>query len=98
MAAPKPGTPEERIIQKLLGEVFIGKDGKPYPVDRAELFYLDAKHLSDPSGFEDAGFWSIQALTLMSVYMLAVSRRNAAYAYAGKPFYILGCAQMLIEL
>jgi hypothetical protein len=85
MATPKPGTPDESIIQKLLGEVFIGRDGKSYPVDRAELFYLDAKHLTDPSsGFEDAGFWSIQALTLMSVYMLAVSRRNAAYAYAGK--------------
>ena len=85
MAAPKSGTPEESIIQKLLSEVSVGRDGKPYPVDRAELFYLDAKHLSDPaSGFEDAGFWSIQALTLMSIYMLAVSRRNAAYAYAGK--------------
>jgi hypothetical protein len=84
MAAPKAGTPEEKIIQKLRDEVSIGKDGKSYPVDRAEIFYLDARHLSDPSGFEDAGFWSIQALTLMSVYLLAVSKRNAAYAFAGK--------------
>lgn len=85
MSAPKAGTAEESIIRKLLGEILIGRDGKAHPVDRAELFYLDAKHLSDPSsGFEDAGFWSIQALTLMSVYMLAVSRRNAAYAYAGR--------------
>jgi hypothetical protein len=85
MAAPWVGTPEEKIIQKLRGEVSIGRDGKSYPVDRAELFYLDAKQLADPStGFEDADFWSIQALTLMAVYMLAVSRRNAAYAYTGE--------------
>jgi hypothetical protein len=69
MAAAPPGTPEDAIIQKL----------------RAEVFYLDAKQLSDPtSGFEDADFWSVQALTLMSVYMLAVSKRNAAYAYSGE--------------
>jgi hypothetical protein len=75
MAAPIPGTREDAIIQKLRGE----------HVDRAEVFYLDAKQLNDPStGFEDAGFWSIQALTLMAVYNLAVSRRNAAYAYYGK--------------
>lgn len=75
MAAPIPGTREDGIIQKLRGE----------QADRAEVFYLDAKNLSDPSaGFEDAGFWSIQALTLMAVYNLAVSKRNAAYAYYGK--------------
>jgi hypothetical protein len=75
MAAPIPGTREDDIIQKLKGE----------QTDRAEVFYLDAKNLSDPSaGFEDAGFWSIQALTLMALYNLAVSRRNAAYAYYGE--------------
>ncbi|KAH8791387.1 fungal-specific transcription factor domain-containing protein [Hyaloscypha finlandica] len=74
MAAPSPGTREDAIIQKLKGE----------RADRAEVFYLDAKHLKDPSaGFEDAGFWSIQALTLMAVYNLAVSKRNAAYAFYG---------------
>ncbi|KAG0646782.1 Filamentous growth regulator 27 [Hyphodiscus hymeniophilus] len=73
-ATPRPGTPEDAIIRKLRAE----------PVDRAELFYSDAKHLSDPlAGFEDAGFWSIQALTLMSLYMLIVSKRNAAYALFG---------------
>ncbi|ROT40377.1 hypothetical protein SODALDRAFT_321744 [Sodiomyces alkalinus F11] len=52
--------------------------------DRAEIFFRNAKLLGDPmSGFEDADFWSIQALTLMAVYMLAVSKRNAAYAYFG---------------
>jgi hypothetical protein len=75
MAAPLPGSREDAIIQKLRAE----------QIDRAEVFYSDAKHLGDPStGFEDAGFWSIQALTLMSVYMLAVSKRNAAYAYHGE--------------
>jgi hypothetical protein len=69
MAAPLPGTREDAIIQKLRAE----------QVDRAEVF------LKDPSaGFEDAGFWSIQALTLMSVYNLAVSKRNAAYAFYGE--------------
>jgi len=74
MASPISGTPEDAVIRKLRAE----------RVDRAEIFYSDAKNLSDPtSGFEDAGFWSIQALTLMSVYMLVVSKRNAAYAYYG---------------
>ena len=75
LATPTPGTQEEVIIRKLRAE----------PVDRAEVFYSNAKNLGDPSaGFEDAGFWSIQALTLMAVYMLAVSKRNAAYALHGR--------------
>lgn len=75
MAAPLPGTREDGIVQKLRGE----------QADRAEVFYLNAKHLSDPSaGFEDAAFWSVQALTLMAVYNLAVSKRNAAWAYYGE--------------
>jgi hypothetical protein len=89
MAAPHPGTTEDAIIQKLRNEVSVGMDGKAHRLDRAGVFYLDAKDLSDPtSGFEDAGFWSIQALTLMSVYMLAVSKRNAAYAYSGNEFSV----------
>lgn len=40
--------------------------------------------MCDPdSGFEDADFWSVQALSLMTVYMMAVSKRNRAYAYLG---------------
>jgi hypothetical protein len=75
MATPIPGSPENAIIQKLRNDKY----------DRAEIFYSDAKQLADPSsGFEDAGFWSIQALTLMSIYTLAISKRNAAYAYYGK--------------
>ena len=74
MATPMMGTPEAAIIDKLRND----------SIDRAEVFYWNAKNLSDPStGFEDAGFWSVQALTLMTVYMLAVSKRNAAFAYFG---------------
>jgi len=53
--------------------------------NRAELFFRSARSMCDPdSGFEDADFWSVQALSLMTVYMLAVSKRNRAYAYLGK--------------
>ncbi|KAK0125114.1 hypothetical protein ONS96_008980 [Cadophora gregata f. sp. sojae] len=75
MASPTPGSPEDFVIKKLRAD---------RSIDRAEVFYANAKHLSDPfTGFENSGFWSIQALTLMSVYMLAVSKRNAAYAFHG---------------
>ncbi|KAL2350984.1 fungal-specific transcription factor domain-containing protein [Cryomyces antarcticus] len=74
LATPRAGTTEAAIIEKLL------KDD----LDRAEIFYLNAKSLSDPlTGFEDAGFWSIQALFLMAVYMLTKSKRNAAFAAFG---------------
>lgn len=73
-ATPLPGTREEATVKRLRAEQF----------DRAELFFRSAKCLADPvSGFEDADFWSVQALLLMAVYMLAVSKRNAAYAYYG---------------
>jgi hypothetical protein len=75
LAAPNPGTRQEMIIQKLLS----------VKMDRAELFFRSARSMCDPdSGFEDADFWSVQALSLMTVYMLAVSKRNRAYAYLGK--------------
>ncbi|CAG8955200.1 hypothetical protein HYFRA_00007216 [Hymenoscyphus fraxineus] len=74
MACPNTGTEEEKVIQRLRSE----------SVDRAEIFYLNAKQLGGPlRGFEDGDFWSIQALTLMSIYMLSISKRNAAYAYHG---------------
>jgi len=74
MAAPSRGSRDEVIVKRLLSDQF----------NRAEAFFRSAKILGDPvSGFEDAGFWSVQALSLMSVYMLAVSKRNAAYAYYG---------------
>jgi hypothetical protein len=75
LATPYHGTREDAVIKRLRSEQF----------DRAEVFFRSAKCLGDPvSGFEDADFWSVQALSLMSVYMLAVSKRNAAYAYYGK--------------
>ena len=53
--------------------------------DRAELFFRSAKSMCDPgAGFEDADFWSIQALSMMTIYMLVISKRNTAYAYLGE--------------
>ncbi|KAJ8132351.1 hypothetical protein O1611_g1267 [Lasiodiplodia mahajangana] len=84
MAAPFPGSDEAAVIDKLRSE----------RTNRAESFFRSAKSLADPvSGFEDADFWSIQALLLMSIYMLAISKRNAAYAYYGmavRTAYALG--------
>jgi hypothetical protein len=75
LAAPTAGSRQEAIIHKLLAA----------KMDRAELFFRSARSMCDPdSGFEDADFWSVQALSLMTVYMLAVSKRNRAYAYLGE--------------
>ncbi len=75
MATPEPGTPEEAVIRRLRGQ----------PYDQAELFFRSAKCLGDPlNGLEDADFWSVQALALMCIYMLAVSKRNAAFVYIGR--------------
>ncbi|KAI1881660.1 hypothetical protein JX265_000486 [Neoarthrinium moseri] len=75
LCRPDPRSEEEAIIKKLCAN----KD-----INRAEVFFRNAKSLADPvSGFEDADFWSVQALLLMALYMLSVSKRNAAYAYYG---------------
>ncbi|KAF2476918.1 uncharacterized protein BDR25DRAFT_339021 [Lindgomyces ingoldianus] len=74
MATPLSGSDEALVIEKLRSE----------HLDRAEVFYLNAKSLNDPlTGFEEEDFWSIQALLLMSVYMLAKSKRNTAFALLG---------------
>ncbi|KAI1106286.1 fungal-specific transcription factor domain-containing protein [Jackrogersella minutella] len=74
ISCPSRGTDEAVVIQQLHSE----------PANRAELFFRNAKNLYDPvSGFEDADFWSIQALLLMSIYTLTVSKRNASYIYYG---------------
>ncbi|KAH7135659.1 fungal-specific transcription factor domain-containing protein [Dendryphion nanum] len=74
LATPLSGSPEALIIDKLRSE----------HLDRAEVFYLNAKNLNDPiTGMEDQDFWSVQALLLMSVYMLAKSKRNTAHALLG---------------
>jgi hypothetical protein len=78
MAAPSPESDEAAVIDKLRSE----------RTNRAELFFRNAKSLADPvTGFEDADFWSIQALLLISLYMLAISKRNASYAYYGECSY-----------
>lgn len=75
LAAPPPGSREEVAVQKQLA-------GQP---NRAELFFRSARTMCDSgAGFEDADFWSIQALTLMTIYMLILSKRNRAYVYLGK--------------
>ena len=74
MATPLSGSPEALIVDKLRSE----------HLDRAEVFYLNSKSLNDPmTGLEDQDFWAIQALSLMSFYMLAKSKRNTAFALLG---------------
>ncbi|CAM1505393.1 Fc.00g110300.m01.CDS01 [Cosmosporella sp. VM-42] len=84
MATPGQNSPEHVLIARLRSQ----------PVDRAEVLFRSAKCLGDPlSGFEDGDLWSVQALSLMSVYMLAVTKRSAAYAYCGmavRSAYALG--------
>ncbi|KAI1808443.1 fungal-specific transcription factor domain-containing protein [Daldinia bambusicola] len=73
IARPLQGTNEATVIQGLHSE----------PANRAELFFRNAKTHGPDSGFEDADFWSIQALILMSLYTLSISNRNASHAYHG---------------
>lgn len=74
LATPRPGTNEAAVIDKLRNE----------QLDRTEIFYMNAKSFNDPlTGFEDADFWSVQALLLMAVYMLAKTKRNAAFTLLG---------------
>ncbi|KAK7615123.1 fungal-specific transcription factor domain-containing protein [Phyllosticta paracitricarpa] len=84
LATPQRGTTDFAIIEKLHKE----------HSDLGEVFYLNAKSLNDPLyGFEDADFWSVQALALMSFYMLVKSRRNTAFALLGmavRSAYALG--------
>jgi hypothetical protein len=84
LATPLPGSREQEVIDKLRSE----------HADRAEVFYLNAKSLNDPiTGLEDADFWSVQALLLMTVYMLTKSKRNTAFALLGmaiRSAYALG--------
>lgn len=60
-------------------------------VSRAEMFFVNATHLNDPVlGFEDGDITSIQALLLVTVFMLTIAKRNAAWAYFGSfPFFCI---------
>ncbi|KAF1816427.1 hypothetical protein P152DRAFT_389523 [Eremomyces bilateralis CBS 781.70] len=84
LATPAPGSIEEDVIVKL----------RKNPEELSDKFYLSAKILNDPVvGIEDSDFWSIQALLLMTLYMLARSKRNTAFALLGmavRSAYALG--------
>ncbi|KAK3176026.1 hypothetical protein OEA41_007348 [Lepraria neglecta] len=68
-ATPEVGSTEAAIVDNLRSK---------FP-DQAEVFYLHAKSLSDPSvGFEDGDLWTIQALLLTALFMVTKSKRNAA--------------------
>ncbi|EEA27634.1 conserved hypothetical protein [Talaromyces marneffei ATCC 18224] len=70
----QPSPKEAAILKRLLSD----------NVDRSEMFFLGARHLKDSaSGIEDGDFASIQALLLMTLYMLSVGKRNTAWAYIG---------------
>ncbi|CAK7237030.1 hypothetical protein SEUCBS140593_009820 [Sporothrix eucalyptigena] len=74
MATPVPGSDEEAIIRAVRDQSH----------DQAELFFRSAKCLANPlDNIEETDFWSVQALTLTTVYMLAASRRNTAYSFHG---------------
>jgi hypothetical protein len=71
--APTPT--ETSILQRLEGG----------GIKRADIFYTAAKHLKDPvAGIEDGGIAVVQSLLLMTIYMLASSKRNTSWGYLGK--------------
>ncbi|CAK7262501.1 hypothetical protein SEPCBS57363_000090 [Sporothrix epigloea] len=74
LSTPEPGTLEYAIVRPLRDQAY----------DQAEIFFRSAKCLANPlDNIEESDFWSVQALSLITVYMLAASRRNAAYTYHG---------------
>lgn len=74
-ATPRKGSHEAEVVNSLRAR---------YP-HQSEVFYLNAQSLRNPlAGFEDADFWSTQALCLMGLYMLTISKRNTAFAYIGR--------------
>lgn len=75
LATPEQGSKKEAIVKSLRQSGF----------DVAENFFRNTRRLVDPLAIqENADFWSVQILCLMSIYMLSISRRNAAYSYLGK--------------
>ena len=76
LATPIPGTTDAELIDGLRNAY------------KCDIFFHNAKHLHDPIiGFEDADFWSVQALLLMALFMLCRSKRNSAFAYTGNPSF-----------
>ena len=75
LATPGQRSKEAEIIGRLRKAGF----------DVAENFFRNTRRLVDPLTIqENADFWSVQILYLMSIYMLSISRRNAAHSYLGK--------------
>jgi hypothetical protein len=73
-ASTQQSPKQAAILKRLLSDKF----------DLSEMFFLGARHLKDSaSGIEDGDFASIQALLLMTLYMLSVGKRNTAWAYIG---------------
>lgn len=72
MATPAPNTPEEEIVGLL----------RATSTHSADAFFKSAMLICDPD--KEADLWSVQALSLMSVYNLAVCRNEAAYFSHGK--------------
>ncbi|CAK7230154.1 hypothetical protein SCUCBS95973_007476 [Sporothrix curviconia] len=74
LATPAPGTTEDNIVRSIRVQTH----------DQAEIFFRSAKCLANPlENIEEIDFWSVQALSLITVYMLAASRRNTAYSFHG---------------
>ncbi|CAK7218723.1 hypothetical protein SBRCBS47491_003607 [Sporothrix bragantina] len=74
LATPEPGTVEDAIVRSIRDQTH----------DQAEIFFRSAKCLANPlDNIEETDFWSVQALSLITVYMLAASRRNTAYSFHG---------------
>ena len=74
LSTPLAGTEEATVVDALHAG----------HANRSEEYYFAAKKMCNPrDGFEDADFWSIQALALMSWFMLCRSQRSRAYIYAG---------------
>ena len=74
LATPVVRSPEAAVIETL-------RRKQP---NQSDVFYYNAKQLNDPIvGLENADFWSVQALMLVTLYMLCRSKRNSAYAYLG---------------
>lgn len=74
LATPFAGSPEAVIIENL-------RRKQP---NQSDAFYYNARQLSDPVlALENADFWTVQALMLVTVYMLCRSKRNTAYTYLG---------------
>ena len=75
LATPKVGSREAEVINSILSK---------HP-NQSEISFWTAKSLSNSlDGLEDASFWSVQVLALMSLYMLIRAKRNTAYAYCGR--------------